>query len=258
MALKSKLQSPLLAFSSSGKRLACVVTEGALCWDVATGQLLNEIPANGAHFQGGIAFPDDKYLFAGNEVMLDLENQLQLWSYSGAEFTTVVGETTIMAVTEGERPGLILTAKLPHPDACGDAEQGAVGSEPVRVQGRDVRIPQPGGDHRSGCARQGDPGDHQRTDSPEMFRGPLVGSPNPRYGDRAEVHTSDLYQPVWIWRWRQTYSVQEWTSTLEFVLAVKSSGPAMEVPTFRNDQSEGWANRRVDSARKRKAKLPHL
>jgi hypothetical protein len=116
-ASPEKMHWPHFAFSPSGKKLGVVAHEQVYCWNTETGALENEIPANGAHFGGGLSFPDDKYLLAGNHLLLDLENQLQFWDYSGQEQTAVRGDLTFFAVTDGQRPGLLMNGKLPHPPA---------------------------------------------------------------------------------------------------------------------------------------------
>lgn len=112
-----KMNWPQFAFSPSGKKLGVVAHDQVYCWNTETGALENEVPANGTHLGGGISFPDDKYLLAGNHLLLDLENQLQFWDYSGQEHTVVRGELTFFAVTDGQKPGLLMNGKLPHPPA---------------------------------------------------------------------------------------------------------------------------------------------
>ncbi len=153
--------------------------------------------------------------------MLDLENQLQLWSYSGAEFTTVVGETTIMAVTEGERPGLILTAKLPHPDAVEMLSKAQ--SDPnlfVFKEGTSVSL---------NLEAITDPAARDRATQAitnELTRLKCSVDPSSDLQIRATVtgpkSTQVTYTNLFgFGAGGQTYSVQEWTSTLEFVLAGK-------------------------------------
>ncbi len=113
----SKLQWPYMAFSPSGKRLGCVAFDKVLCWNAETGELINEIPANGANFHGQIDFPHDNFLLAGGKFLVDIDNQLKLWQYEGAEQLKTVGGWTFMATTDGSKPGSLLAAQLPHPGA---------------------------------------------------------------------------------------------------------------------------------------------
>ena len=112
-----KMHWPHFAFSPTGKKLGVVAHQQVYCWNVETGALENEIPANNSHFGDGISFPDDKYLLAGNHLLLDLENQLQFWDYTGQEQAAVRGDLTFFAVTDGQKPGLLMNGKLPHPPA---------------------------------------------------------------------------------------------------------------------------------------------
>jgi hypothetical protein len=113
----SKLQWPYVAFSPSGKRIGCIAFDKALCWNTEDGTLVNEIPSNGAHFHGAIDFPHDNFLLAGNKTLIDIDNQLKLWSYDGAEQLKVAGGWTFMGVTDGTKPGALLAGQLPHPAA---------------------------------------------------------------------------------------------------------------------------------------------
>lgn len=113
----SKLQWPYVAFSPSGKRIGCVAFDKVLCWNAETGELINEIPSNGAHFHGQIDFPHDNFLLAGGKFLVDIDNQLKLWQYDGAEQLHTAGGWTFMGTTDGSKPGSLLAAQLPHPVA---------------------------------------------------------------------------------------------------------------------------------------------
>jgi WD40 repeat protein len=113
-----KLQWPYMAFSPSASRLACVAFDKVLVWDVATGNLERTIPCTGIHVHGGIEFPDDNFVLAGNKFLIDIENQLKLWTYDGAEQVRSFDGITYFAVTDGEKkPGALIPAQIPHPAA---------------------------------------------------------------------------------------------------------------------------------------------
>ena len=117
-ATPTKLQWPYLAFSPSASRLACVAFDKILVWDVATGNLERNIPCTGIHVHGSIEFPDDNYVLAGNKFLIDLENQLKLWTYDGSEQVRTIDGITYFAVTDGEKkPGALIPAQIPHPAA---------------------------------------------------------------------------------------------------------------------------------------------
>lgn len=113
----SKLQWPYVAFSPSGKRIGCVAFDKVLCWNTETGELINEIPSNGAHIHGQIDYPHDNFLLAGGKILIDIDNQLKLWQYEGAEQLHTAGGWTFMATTDGSKPGALIAAQLPHPTA---------------------------------------------------------------------------------------------------------------------------------------------
>ena len=110
-----KLQWPSIAFSPSGKKLACTAFDKLLVWDVATGKLERTIPCTGIHVNGNVQFPDDNFVLVSGQFLFDLQNQLKLWTYQGAEQTVTAGGWTFFAVTAGERsPGALLPLQLPH------------------------------------------------------------------------------------------------------------------------------------------------
>ena len=113
----AKLINPLLAFSPSMTRLACVsATQPALIWDLATGDLERSISCEGIH-ANGIDFPDDNFLLVGNRYVIDLENQLKLWTYDGAEHVRCENGVTFFALTDGDKPGAVVNTQIPHPAA---------------------------------------------------------------------------------------------------------------------------------------------
>lgn len=117
-ATPQKLNSPNLVFSPSGKKLGCVAFDKVLVWDVATGELEREIPCTGLHVNGNIEFPDENFVLVGNQFLIDLENQLKLWTYERAEQVHVSDGVTYFALTDGDKkPGVILPMQIPHPAA---------------------------------------------------------------------------------------------------------------------------------------------
>ncbi len=113
----AKMINPLLAFSPSMTRLACVsATQPALIWDLATGDLERSISCEGI-LANGIDFPDDNFLLIGNRYVIDLENQLKLWTYDGAEHVRCANGATFFALTDGDKPGAVVNTQIPHPAA---------------------------------------------------------------------------------------------------------------------------------------------
>jgi len=111
----NKLQWPYMAFSPTGKRIACVAFDKVLVWDVATGKLEREIPCTGIHVHGSIEYPDDNFVLAGGKFLIDVENQLKLWTFNGGEQVRAVDGITYFAVTDGDKkPGALVPLQLPH------------------------------------------------------------------------------------------------------------------------------------------------
>lgn len=114
-SVSEKMQWPYMAFSPSGKRLACIAFDKILVWETATGKLLRNIPAAGLNIHGAIDFADDGFVLAGGKYLIDLENQLKLWTYEGQEKVCSVGGTTFFATTDGEqKAGALIAARIPH------------------------------------------------------------------------------------------------------------------------------------------------
>lgn len=117
-ATPTKLQLATLAFSPSGKRLACMTHGGAWIWNTATGALEQTIPLTGLNVVTPVEFPDETAILANRNVLIDIASQLKLWTYDGAEFSQSVAGYTFFGVTEGDKkPGALVAARLPHPAA---------------------------------------------------------------------------------------------------------------------------------------------
>ena len=112
-----KLQAPALAFSPSGKRIGCVANDRILVWDTATGELEKDFAVTGINMGGEIAYPDEGFILAGNQFLIELNNQLKLWHYQGADRVRTVGGTTFIAATGDNKSGVLLATKLPHPQS---------------------------------------------------------------------------------------------------------------------------------------------
>jgi hypothetical protein len=112
------LQWPSVAFSPSGKRLACCALDKLLIWDVSSGKLERTIPCTGIQVQGNVQFPHDDFVLVSGKFLFDVENQLKLWTYEGAEQAVSAAGWTFFAVTDGEQnPGALIAAQIPQPAA---------------------------------------------------------------------------------------------------------------------------------------------
>lgn len=116
-SVTGRMQWPYLAFSPSGQRLACIAFDRILVWDAETGELQRDFQTPGLNIHGGIAFPAENFLLANKNYLIDLENQLKLWQFDGAEDTAVVGEYAFFGVNSHNSEGILLPVKLPHAPA---------------------------------------------------------------------------------------------------------------------------------------------
>ncbi len=111
----STLQWPYMAFSPSASRIACIAFDKILVWDTETGKLERNIPCPGINVHGSIEFPDDNYILAGSKYLIDIENQVKLWTYDGAEQVRSIDGLTYFGVTNGDKnPGALIPVQIPH------------------------------------------------------------------------------------------------------------------------------------------------
>lgn len=118
-AMPEKLTWPYLAFSPSGRRLGCVAFDKVLVWDVASGKLERTIPCAGINVNGGIEFPDESFVLANSTYLIDIENQLKLWTYQGADIVRSAAGWTFFGVAGDSRNGggAVGAGQIPHPAA---------------------------------------------------------------------------------------------------------------------------------------------
>ena len=111
------LQWPAVAFSPSGRKIGCIANDRILLWDTVSGKLEKDFALPGIPIHGAIDFPDEEFLLANNQFLIELKNQLKFWHYGGAERIRTVCGTTLLAIPGDDRSGLLLATKLPHPAA---------------------------------------------------------------------------------------------------------------------------------------------
>lgn len=110
---------PHLAFSPSGKRLGCVAFDKILVWDTVSGKLEYVVPCPGINVNGSIDFPEEGYILAGGRFLIELENQVKLWTYDGQDRVLSTSGWTFFAVSDGDRkPGVLAPGHVPHPTAA--------------------------------------------------------------------------------------------------------------------------------------------
>ncbi|MHB8897950.1 MAG: SHD1 domain-containing protein [Thermoguttaceae bacterium] len=116
-ATPSDLTWPYVAFSPSGKRLACIAQDRILVWDTATGKLEQDFTTPGISIHGAIDFPHDEYLLGANQYLIALETRLKMWHYQGAEYVRTLGGVTFMVVSPHGDGGVLAATKMPHEQA---------------------------------------------------------------------------------------------------------------------------------------------
>ena len=108
------LFNPQLAFSPSGKRVACIAQQKLMVWDVATGDVLQEMDVPTIHIFTGIAFPDEEWVLGGNQYLIGVSSGILLWTYSGQQQVATAGASTVFATMDGEKSGALVPLAIPH------------------------------------------------------------------------------------------------------------------------------------------------
>lgn len=114
-ATPEELVFPTVLFSPSGKKLAAIGRDKLLVFDTATGATERSISLAGIIVTEGSQFPDDDFVLINGHVLIDLQNQLKLWSYEGHHKAACAGGWTFFGVSDGEqKPGALVAVQVPH------------------------------------------------------------------------------------------------------------------------------------------------
>ncbi len=111
-SLPQAMPMPRLAFSPSGGRLACVAHNQLIVWETTNGNVLQNMDLTGV--SGEVSFPHENFVLGGNRYLIDIENQVKLWSYEGHDQVATLGEWTFFSVPDSRKAGALLPARLPH------------------------------------------------------------------------------------------------------------------------------------------------
>jgi hypothetical protein len=139
-ATPDRLHDPKLAFSPSGKRLACIAQDRLIVWNTENGDVIQDMKVPSVHIFTGIDFPDEAYVLGGNQYLIGVENQVLLWTYSGQQQVATAGPWTFFGTFE-DRTGALLPMKIPHVGAINMLQKAS--SDPnlfVLKEGTRVRL----------------------------------------------------------------------------------------------------------------------
>jgi hypothetical protein len=107
---------PVMAFSPSGKRLGCAAFDRLYVWDFDKGTLYREVPYYGAAVNGNAIFTSDDRVLLGKTVLIDLENQVKLWTYQNADLVKRLGGVCwFVPSSTPEQAGALVPATIPQP-----------------------------------------------------------------------------------------------------------------------------------------------
>jgi hypothetical protein len=118
MQSMAQVNTPILMFSPSGKRLACAAHDRLYVWDFAKGTLHREVPYYGVAPGGQGVFASDDAVLLGKmtTVLIDLENQVKLWTYQGAELIRSLGGLCwFVPNTNQQQAGALVPSPIPQP-----------------------------------------------------------------------------------------------------------------------------------------------
>jgi hypothetical protein len=111
-----KLAFPRLCFSPDGSRLACVDFGKVRVWNFADGATSAEfsLAALQVHVTD-VVWPQERYLLFNMQKLIDLEAQVAVWSYEGAEKAAWADGVGAFVVSEhGNKPvSALVTARVP-------------------------------------------------------------------------------------------------------------------------------------------------
>jgi hypothetical protein len=116
MQSTSQVNWPVMAFSPSGKRVGCASSDRMYIWDFAKGTLVREIAYYGTVVNGQAIFTTDDHVLLGKTALMDLENQVKLWTYQGAELVKPLGKVCwFVPNTSPGQAGALVPSAIPQP-----------------------------------------------------------------------------------------------------------------------------------------------
>ena len=99
---------PILAFSPSGKKLACLTNQRMISvWDVASGKLEADFSLpSGIVFGEKFLFPHDDFILGGDRYLLHWKSQLLVWDYKNIEAAAMLGDLTCIVFSQSSAAGV--------------------------------------------------------------------------------------------------------------------------------------------------------
>ena len=103
-----------LAFSPGQRRLAMDMGDRLFVWDFATGEKYREISYLGQPLSGPVAFADEDHVLLGKKYLIQINDELRLWEFSGGDYGAQVGGLIYFTVPGSEKSsGSLIGMKLP-------------------------------------------------------------------------------------------------------------------------------------------------
>jgi WD40 repeat protein len=113
-----------IAFSPDGKKLAVAFSNSLTAWDLKTGKVYRDeiVAGMSAGQTSTFTWTSPTQILVGTH-LIDLENHLPLWTYTGADKAVNYGGTTLVAADRPGQAGALVVGDLPHAAATAALKQ---------------------------------------------------------------------------------------------------------------------------------------
>ena len=96
---RSAIGDPLsFAFTPKGTRLVAGTHDRVFVWDMSTGRTYREISLSGTGpwYKRNVLCPSEEHILIGNSLLIDIETQAKLWTYTGPRTGRHVGRSLLV------------------------------------------------------------------------------------------------------------------------------------------------------------------
>lgn len=140
-ATPNPMKSATVSISPSGKKMVCNSQNQIVVINTTNGEITSNFEVQGIHAIGTSGLISDSAFMFGGHFVIDLDSQLKLWEYFGAEQLATNGNMTFAAIAPVRNTGILLPLELPH-KAARDVLEKALTQPDLFVfrEGVDVKL----------------------------------------------------------------------------------------------------------------------
>jgi hypothetical protein len=111
----ARTHGTVVAFSPDGKRIAVAAGGSVTAWELENGEVYRDETLAGVAASSIFSFvwTSPTHLLVGT-TLVDLENHLPLWGYTGIDKAAAYGNTTLMVAERVNQAGVLVASSLPH------------------------------------------------------------------------------------------------------------------------------------------------